>query len=843
MTASPIAPGRVWRPYDDDPLVTPDMLAGLDACDSVARGRLLAYLGAVVAHRAAPVHTSVAFNAVYFGYDIEAGGYVGGPLDIGDFPSVALGDEVEALPVGAMINIRTGGDLLPAEVVYKEGAHTGIGLYGETPYWLSGAPSGARGPGLLAPDEAPALRERLVFDSTAFGQGLAPKAERLQRLRRQDRTDAFGHLVVDSRYARADADLSDADYYAHYLVARGRAQLTSALAPVALPLLLEPGSGDGELLAAVRGLMSTVRQALAALDEARTWGEYAFTRASMARRLADSGSLGRDDLVRLAESTARHGIPRERRRVGSAMPRPAYTALGVVLRAQPEWRERLWGTDYPLAVCHANSVLSDYARREHDEMTGLLPSGVRLSLDDRWQGGGVWRAELAAVGGRVGRALANAAVDEPAGLGWGESFPRQPSPQVPRSRVPVQAQTGPESQPEPQCQPRSADITAPEVGSTDSSAVAPEPAAEGNTQLPNECPGDPTPPDAPQAVEADAAAKEPEPAPRWPHDSELGFAVLLSADDSQTEWAQPLRLSHVLGEFLPLPEHVARQLASGGAALGRVRVVLHHAGQPLPPEESCHDARLIVGEHGSQLDGIPWPLDFFPGIWLSFTWQRGSSVIHARTALLQHPVTIDGDLISHRYDPQVLTRDGSAAARTAAECVEGLSPRQLLLVAVRRLGLLDRFGQAVLARTDVPDAVDAVMGGARIEAARIEAALAGLLADERLTLGRGSRGTDGATHHPPQSGEPLVDLVCYRPHRVDVRRPGGSTSPREPAPFGPKVLEHGVAGFLRRIGHLGHEATDEQRALYRADHRRFRLSGPAELPPGYTYVRPHKRGH
>ncbi|MCQ9183728.1 hypothetical protein KMT30_32710, partial [Streptomyces sp. IBSBF 2953] len=407
------------------------MITGLDACEPAARKTLLAYLAAVIAHRTTPVHTTVAFNAVYFGYDVEAGGYVGGPLDFEDFPSVALGDRVEALPVGAMINIRTGGDLLPAEIVYKEGAHADLGPYGETPGWVSGAPAGARGPGLLAPDETPVLRERLVFDTSAFGQDLAPTRQRIQRLGRQRRTDDFGHLVVEAQYEWADADLSDTDYYARYLVTRGRDQLTSALVPTPLPTLLAPGGGKTELVAAVRGLMSTLRQALAELNTVRIWGDYTFTRASLARRLADAGPLGRDDLARLADSTVRQAIPRAGRRNGVLPPRPAYTALGAALRSHPEWQDQLHGTAYPLAVCHANSVVSDCARREQDETTGLLPTGIRLSLDDRWQGGGVWRAEFVERGTDL--ASPSGTVDKPAGRGGRLSAQPRPDNQAPPS--------------------------------------------------------------------------------------------------------------------------------------------------------------------------------------------------------------------------------------------------------------------------------------------------------------------------------------------------------------------------------------------------------------------------
>jgi hypothetical protein len=834
MTAAlQFAAGRVWQPYDDYPLITRDMLSGLDSCDRVARARLLAYLEAVVAHRAMPVHTAVAFNAVYFGYDVEAGGYVGGPLDFGDFPSIALGDQVEALPVGAMINIRTGGDLLPAEIVYKEGAHIAIGPYGETPGWLSGAPSGARGPALLALDEVPTLCERLVFDSAAFGQGMAPTKERLQRLRRQGRTDELGHLVIESLYTMTDADLSDADYYARYLVTRGRPQLTSALAPTPLPLLLDPGSGDDQMLAAVRGLMGTVRQALSSLDVARVWGEYVFTRASMAKRLGDAGPLGRSDLARLAESMARHAIPPVGRRTGVSRPKPVYTALGTALRAHTEWQDGIRGTDYPLAVCHANSVLSDYVRREHDETTGLLPSGVRLSLDDRWQGGGIWRAEYVKDGGDPD--LADDSVDELVGRGWAESFPQRPAHQAP----------GPwpgESEPRPGSAAAEAD-TEPD----DTTFTPPETAeavhADRGVSLDGHR-GDPTPSDAPEVVAPAAGAEKLVPGPLWPDDSDLGSPITLAANDSQAEWAQPLRLSHVMEEYLPLPGHIADEFLPNGAPAGPVRLVLHHAGRELPSEGVCHDARVTVGEQGVRLDGIAWPLDFFPGIWLSFTWQRGSRVIHARTTLLPHPVTIDGDLIEHRYDPRVLTRDGSVGLPATVEPEEDLPPTQLLLSAVRRLGLLDQFGQAMLARTDVPAAVDAVMDGAHVEATCIEAALARLLTTEQLVIAWGSQGADSRSHYPPRLGEPIVQLVCYRPHRVDMKAASPTSHPDQgkSTPSDQPVHEHDVAGFLRRIGHLGHEATDEQRALYREDHCRFRLSGPAELPSGFTYVRPHKRG-
>lgn len=467
-------------------------------------------------------------------------------------------------------------------------------------------------------------------------------------------------------------------------------------------------------------------------------------------------------------------------------PKPVYTAVGPVLRSRASWQDRIRGTDYPLAVCHANSVLSDYARRERDETTGLLPSGVRLSLDDRWQGGGVWRAVYVGDAGRA--ASTEGSADAPVGRGWTESFPPQalvPEPSSPQDQRSVEAED--------------------QSPQTEVEDLAPDP---------------------------------------WPDDSDLGASILLSADDSQVEWAQPLRLSHVLEEYLPLPRQIAEEFRTTGAAASSVRVVLHHAGHELPADRACHDTSVTEGERGVRLDGLAWPPDLFPGIWLSCTWHRGSRVVYARTTLLLHSVTVDGDLIRHRYDPMVLTRDWVDGPPLSARPPDDLFAERLLMTAVRRLGLLDQFGRAMLARADVPAAVDAVMDGSELAADRVEAVLVGLLAAERLTVARGSRGSDGRTHHPPRTGQPLEQLVCYTPRCVKIRG-GASVDGRDQdtaAVADQQVHEHDVAGFLRRIGHLGHQATDEQRALYHADHLRFRLTGPAELPPGFTYVRAHKRG-
>ena len=307
----------MWRPFIEEPVLTPAMALGWEATAPPDRERLSRYLSALVAARRAPVHVNVAFNAVYFGYDLTTRGYVGGPLDLFEFPQVRFGETTDALPVGAMVNIAAGEHPLFAEVVYKEGAHPALEADGAVPGWLSGAPAGATGPGSAdAPPGGAVLRERLVVDVDAFGQDLSATRARLDRLRQRGRwLDADGHLLLDARYAtRLDADLGETAFYGRYLLTRGRDQLLSAAAPLPLSTVLSDDAGEEQLAAALTGMLGTVAAALESLPELRMWRGYAFTRASLAKRLRDPGPLGGDELGSLAAQLARSAVPLRRAR-------------------------------------------------------------------------------------------------------------------------------------------------------------------------------------------------------------------------------------------------------------------------------------------------------------------------------------------------------------------------------------------------------------------------------------------------------------------------------------------------------------------------------------------------
>ncbi|MFH8371389.1 hypothetical protein [Streptomyces sp. NPDC018031] len=394
------------------------MTKGYDAVPGGERHLLLRYLEAVAAARRAPVHTAVAFNAVYFGYDLGGDGYGGSPLRLDDFPVITLGGSVRALPVGAMVRVATGSDPLYAEIVHREGAHPEVGPLGDVPEWVSGAPAGAAGPGRPATGAALSRRELLVPDLHAFGPALSLSPAQLHRLRTRRRwINEDGHVVVDVSYPSPEAArCDDLTAYADHLLTAAREQLLSPFVPVSLAELVG-GTSNDELRAGLLGLLDTVRGVLGSSASLRTWGYYAVTRASLAECWADAGPLGGDDLRSLA-ATVEHAATPARRRHGLTTPVTVYTAVGPRLRQFPGAKELLRGVGYAAAVCRANMTLADVVRRDSDQ--GLFENGSRITLDDTFESGGVWRSHHPGGAKAPGDPLA------PAGRGWASTLPARP---------------------------------------------------------------------------------------------------------------------------------------------------------------------------------------------------------------------------------------------------------------------------------------------------------------------------------------------------------------------------------------------------------------------------------
>lgn len=267
----------VSDPYGDRALLTSAMTKGYDAVPDQERERLRRYLEAVVAARSAPVHTAIAFNAVYFGYDLGGDGYGGSPLCLDDLPVITFGECAPVLPVGAMVCVATGSEPLYAEIVHRERAHSEVDALGDVPAWVSGAPAGAEGPGRPGDGAAPRRRDLLVPDLHAFGPDLI---------------NEDGHVVVDVCYpSREAARRDDLRAYAHHLLTTAREQLLSPFVPVSLAALVG-GTHDDDLRAGLLGLLDTVQGALNSSAVVRTWGHYALTRASLADCWQDTGPLG-----------------------------------------------------------------------------------------------------------------------------------------------------------------------------------------------------------------------------------------------------------------------------------------------------------------------------------------------------------------------------------------------------------------------------------------------------------------------------------------------------------------------------------------------------------------------
>ncbi|MFF9504916.1 hypothetical protein [Streptomyces sp. NPDC014656] len=772
MTATTTDGADIWRPYEDHPVLTPNMTGGHRTTPPHELARLRRYLAAVVADRSCPVHTTVAFNAAYFGYEIGGEGYGNGPFDLDEFPVLSLGNEVPAHPVGSLVRIETGSDPLYAEIVYKEGRHPRIEEDGEVPSWVSGAPATARGP-REQPAETCVRRELFVPDLTAFGPALQLDETKLTRLRTRGRwLNEDGHVVVDVRYATPqEAARDDTAAFVDHLLAHQNEALLSPLVPVSVAHLAD-GGDEERLRGALTGLLDVIAHALRTTDSLRAWGPYTLTRERIGAGLRQDGPLGGSDLYDLAGSLERAAAPGPRRRHGLNGSRTAYTAIAPWLRGVAGAGPLLTGTEYAVSVCRANLVVTDFLRRDTDD--GLREgSDVRITLDDSFESGAIWRSHHPGSEETDG-------TDPliPAGRGWRDAV----NPPAPRAAEPA----------------------------------------------PRNVPREEEPADVPSA---DAPLAD----PPFTDEEEIGLRNYLRIDDSELCWQQPLRLAHLMEDRLPLNRMARSALASLGPESGRVRLELHHAGVAIDPSEEVQEVVLDLAEETGTLRDVQWPIDFFPGLRLWLQWPRGGTVLRLSTRELEEPVDIDGRLVTHEYDPQVLTRDGAPGSTRDGDTSAGLDIRRLVLRAVRRFGLLTPDGHALLDRDALPRGIHAA-APAPHQITAVERAVEELLAERHLYAAVGSRGPDGEPHHPVRDGESRIPLVGYEPRPVVVPRPGPGA---HGLPQGPG-LEYAVPGFLRRLP-AGSEPSDVQRAAYRAHCRHAGKADGWELPRGYTFVTPHSR--
>jgi hypothetical protein len=345
-----------------------------------------------------PVSLPGLLNVLWFGrgelgcYDGAAfGEYLDGLLTFSHETAgeKRLGEAQEAVPLGALVKVEIGDDEAWGEVIWKEGAHPLVGA-GWVPGWLAGAPAGmpydAPPPSdFTLPDGPRLLRERIVVDFKCLGDAFAPSEAKLARLRRRGRRlDRYGHLVAEVAYRDGLDEADELTFWAAWTVQHHPLALAAADIPAQAAALAEAAS--------------VLAVALGARDDVRSFGPY-YIDADLYERVvkadeADDGALRRT--VRGLALLPHHE-------------QVAWASMSARI-ADCADEDDVIGDRWPLAVVCASLLALDKLAAEAADGDW---NGVHLRLDDLWQGGGLWRAELL---GTVSPVSAEPAVA--LGLGW-----------------------------------------------------------------------------------------------------------------------------------------------------------------------------------------------------------------------------------------------------------------------------------------------------------------------------------------------------------------------------------------------------------------------------------------
>lgn len=344
-----------------------------------------------------PVSLPGLLNALWFGrgalggYDGAAfGEYLEGlPYFEHQPPGRAERRRQDAVPLGALVKVVVGGDEYWGEIIWKEGSHPLLEP-SWVPGWLAGAPSGipADGPppaDFASPDGPRLLWERLVVDFERLGDAFVPREEKLARERRLERRfDRYGHMLAEVSYADGLDEADEVTFWAAW-TARHHPQ---ALAAAGVPA--DPG-----VLAEAAAVLAA---ALDTRDDVRSFGPY-YIDADLYARVAEADEADDGPLRRTVRGLAQlphHG-------------QVAWASMSARI-ADCADEEDLIGERWTVGVVCASLLALDTLAVEAADGDW---NGVHLRLDDTWQGGGLWRAELL---GTVTPVAADPAVA--LGLGW-----------------------------------------------------------------------------------------------------------------------------------------------------------------------------------------------------------------------------------------------------------------------------------------------------------------------------------------------------------------------------------------------------------------------------------------
>ncbi|HMC40513.1 MAG TPA: hypothetical protein VKI19_12680 [Acidimicrobiales bacterium] len=605
-------------------LFVPELALGLDVVDTALRRRLQRYLHDVLEARKFPLHTTVAWNALHFGFDPDSGSYDETLLDAA-MSTIELGGRTPALPVGALAWVHLGGSRgdVWAEIVGKDGRPSGVESDGTAPLRLAGRPADREeaiwqpAPGGSTDQTRTAhiavVSEALICDFEAFGH-LPDLGAALTRLERKGRLGPHRLIEVEAVYDPPEAaEDSDTWFYARWLFDTQRHLL--AAGPLGTGLV---DRSEDALRAALVGSLSTVDLLLSSIPGVVRWGDYALLAEWVAEiDWSPNLPLHRADIEWLITSMA--GVPGggEGATVTALAPR-----LGTFIKAPEPATGRpdeaavdpLAGLDYLRVLTRTGRWLADRL----DDAGGVVTvRGERrlLRVDDTWPWGGLWRSEPWG----PGHPLTGVPADEPLRIGWRGWEPLAEYLGMPLAEVVAAVEAA---------------LTPSAVGIDEEPRGAEEPAAAANAD--DEGTDDEDSDDGDERPDDDVAATLIE-----------GHATLRQVDvDTGT---------------LPLAERFG-WLADGNP----VSILLSHQGD-IDDDQISQNAKAAGA---ARLEGLDWPVDFFGGIRMHVSAISGGRVLFAATL----PLPDIGDSpFAFAFDPGVVGRpSGDVELTLAAVAVAAL---------------------------------------------------------------------------------------------------------------------------------------------------------------------------
>jgi hypothetical protein len=597
-------------------LFAPELALGYDALDSELRDRLRGYLAEVIRARGFPLHTTVAWNALHFGFDPVEGSYDEALLGA-EMPTVNVGERAPALPVGALAWVTLGAETVWAEVVAKDGRPPAVDpASGVAPVELACRPADRIDAPISGTDERHVfalVSEALICDFEPFGR-IDGLDRRLDRLERRGKLAPHRLICVDAVYEPPEgAEDTDIWFYARWLFDMQRELL--AAGPLAAGLA---DSSDEALRAGLLASLGTVDVLLSSIPGVVRWGDFALL-ADWVNEIDLTPNLWmhRSDIEHLIVTmvSSRDGnatltalVPRIECDVGLPTPPPDRPDAVVV--------DPLRGLDYLRVVARTGRWLADRL----DETDGIVDArGVKrlLRVDDLWPWGGLWRSDPYG----PGHPLIGIPADEPLGIGWwgwrplAEYLELSPDDVAAAVAAALAALTASPDREE-------ADAT--EVGGED----AGQPAAEGS-----ELQAQPTEPDEPPTP-ADALAE---------------------VASTMVQAITALRQVDLDTMALPLPDRFG-WLADGEA----VTVRISHPGD-LDTDLVAQTAKGVPDGGVRRLEPVEWPLDFFAGIRLHLAALTGARTLFAATVPLG-----DHGPYPYAFDPAVVGRSAGDEELTLA---------------------------------------------------------------------------------------------------------------------------------------------------------------------------------